>query len=133
MGGEPGDDVPVRRRGPSEREIIDRQDEVGSGAKVKRPTGAEERVARGIKKTTTGETQSAETRLIGPSSSGMRRHRMAQRSVDLTLAVDKWVVGRDVAGVGWLGSGARCAFPLLLLSSPRKMSNGNCKGCPKEN
>ena len=41
-------------------------------------------------------------------------------------------VGRDVSGVGRLGSEARSwdlrAFSLVMLSCPQKVRNGNCEG-----
>ena len=50
----------------------------------------------------------------------------------LTLEGGKWEVGRGVISRRWSGWGeeradGRCAFPLVLLSYPRKVRNGNCE------
>ena len=60
-------------------------------------------------------------------SSGARRHRIAQRGVEVTLAGDKWEVGGKKLSLGWGGWGADCAygicepFTLVLLSFPQKV------------
>ena len=62
---------------------------------------------------------------------------MAQRSVELTLAVDKWDMGWGDMSLGWAGWGAEHAHGLCLLlpffccpACPQKVRNGNCeRGC----
>ena len=64
------------------------------------------------------------------SSSGARRREISRRSVDLTLALDKWEMVWGAMSWGWAGWGAErahgiCApFPLFCCENGR---NGNCE------
>ena len=56
--------------------------------------------------------------------------------LELTLARDKWEVGRGTMSRRWSGWGVECAheicahLPLLCCPTPQKVRNGNCeRGC----